>query len=168
MEQSPIDLPPVQKAVGSPVKALFNYEKVSIVADEDYLDKVKSGDPLKLQYYDGALRIFGNYLGKIVTMDGGVYHAQEISFHTPSEHKINGERFPMEMQILHVGKTVGDTAKHLILSFVFKKVPGVYNRFIDSLDFFNLPNPLDKYRDLEKELFLPNIFFTTKEEGKLI
>lgn len=164
-EQSPIDLPPVEKAIGSPVKALFNFDKISYIADEDYEDKVKSGDNLKLQYHQGALRIFGAFLGKTVTMDGGVYHAQKISFHTPSEHTINGERFPMEMQILHVGKTIGDTAKHLVLSFVFKKAPGVYNKFLEALDFFNLPNPLDKSRDLEKDLFLPNIFYNVNEEG---
>jgi len=97
-------------------------------------------------------------------MDGGVFHAQQISFHTPSEHKINGEQFPMEMQITHVGKTIGDTSKHLILSFLFKKSPGVYNKFLESLDFFNLPNPLDKYRDLEKNLFLPNLFYQVNED----
>jgi len=164
LEQSPIDLPPKAKAIGSPVKALFNLEQISNIADEDFEDKVKSGENLRLQFYQGALRIYGQFLGKTVTMDGGVFHAQEISFHTPSEHKINGEEFPMEMQVLHVGKTVGDTAKHLILSFVFKKSPGVYNKFIEALDFFNLPNPLDKYRDLEKNIFLPNIFFQTNEE----
>jgi carbonic anhydrase len=98
-------------------------------------------------------------------MDGGVYQAQQISFHTPSQHRIEGEEFPMEVQITHVGKTQGDTSKHLILSFVFKKAPGVYNKFIDDLDFFNLPNPLDKFRDLEKDLYLPNILFQQGEEG---
>lgn len=98
-------------------------------------------------------------------MDGSVYYAQEISFHTPSEHTINGEQFPLEMQVRHIGKSVGDTSKSLILSFVFKKSPGIYNKFLESLDFFNLPNPLDKVRDLEKSIFLPNIFFQVNEDG---
>ncbi len=166
LEQSPLNLPPTEKAIGSPVKALFNFDKIPKIADEDFEDKVKSGDNLQLQYYEGALRIFAAYLGKTVTMDGGVYYAQQISFHTPSEHRINGEEFPLEMQITHVGKTIGDTAKHMVLSFLFKKSPGIYNKFIEGLDFFNLPNPLDKVRDLEKSIFLPNIFFQTNEEGK--
>jgi len=164
-EQSPINLPPIEKAIGSPVKALFNFEKTSPIADEDFEDKVKSGDNLQLQYFEGALRVFSAYLGKTVTMDGGVYHAQEISFHTPSEHRINDEEFPMEMQILHVGKTIGDTSKFLSISFLFKRQPGVYNKFLESIDFFNLPNPLDKVRDLEKDLFLPNIHFNVNEDG---
>jgi len=99
-------------------------------------------------------------------MDGGVFHAQEISFHTPSQHRVNGEEFPMEMQVVHVGKTIGDTAKHLILSFFFKKSPGVYNKFLEALDFFNLPNPLEKKIDIVKNIFLPNIHFTVNEDGK--
>lgn len=167
MEQSPIDLPPIEKAISSPVKALFDFTKLSNIADEDYKDKVKTGEPLKLEYFEGALRSFSAYFGKTVTMDGAVYHANQISFHTPSEHRINGEQFAMEMQILHKGKTKGDTAKHLILSFLFKKTPGVYNKFLDTLDIFNLPNPLDKFRDLEKNIFLGEIFYSTNEEGKL-
>jgi carbonic anhydrase len=98
-------------------------------------------------------------------MDGSVYHAQEISVHTPSEHTINGERFPLEVVVKHVGKSVGDIAKHLSISFLFKKSPGIYNKFLESLDVFNLPNPLDRSRDLENKIFLPNIFFQTNEDG---
>ncbi len=98
-------------------------------------------------------------------MDGGVYYAQEISFHTPSEHKINGERFPMEIHIVHTGQTVGDTAKHLVLSFLFKRSPGVYSKFIESIEVFNLPNPLDKFRDLQKDIFIPDVFFNENEDS---
>ncbi len=98
-------------------------------------------------------------------MDGGVYYAQEISFHLPSEHKINGERFPMEMNIVCQGQTIGDTAKHLVLSFLFKKSPGVYNKFLEKLNIFNLPNPLDKFRDIQKELFIPDILFNINEDS---
>ena len=138
---------------------------MDILADADLPERgIKEGDNLKLEYHEGALRIYGPYFGKTVTLDGGVYHAQEISFHTPSEHKINGERFQMEMRVVHYGKTVGDTAKQVVLCFLFKKAPGVYNRFIESLETFNLPNPLDKYRELQKRIQLTNIFFNTNED----
>ena len=32
---------------------------------------------------------------------GDVYWLIEISFHTPSDHSINGEHYPMEMQLVH-------------------------------------------------------------------
>jgi carbonic anhydrase len=164
--QSPIDLPTTRKAIGSPVKALFQYDKIPIIAEEDLEEKrIKSGDALKLQYIDNALRIYGPFLGKIVTMDGGVYWAQEISFHTPSEHTINGEKFPLEISIVHYGQSVGDTAKQVVLSFLFKKTAGIYNKFLESLDIFNLPNPLDNFRELQKELFLPDIFFNVSEDS---
>jgi len=98
-------------------------------------------------------------------MDGAVYNAQEISFHMPSEHKINGETFPLEMQIVHQGQSIGDTAKNVIVSFLFKRSPGVYNKFLEQLDVFNLPNPLDKFRDLEKDLFIPDVLFNVNEES---
>ena len=60
-----------------------------------------------------------------VLMDGGVYNAQELSIHTPSEHTINGEKFDVELQIVHYGQTIGDTAKQVIVSFLFKKSPGI-------------------------------------------
>jgi len=144
---------------------LFQFEEVPIEADGDLEDKVKIGDSLKIQYKDGALRIYGPNLGKTVTMDGSVYQAQEISFHTPSEHKIRGVTYPMEIQVTMYGKTVGDTAKQLVLSFLFEKKAGIYNRFIERIDFFNLPNPLDLFRDLSKPLYLPDIFYSMNEEA---
>jgi len=109
--------------------------------------------------------MYGNYFGKVVTMDGAVYHAQEISFHTPSEHKINGETFPIEMQVVHYGQSIGDTAKQVILSFLFKKSPGIYNKFLESIDIFNLPNPLEKEIDLSKDFQIPDLFFNVNEDS---
>ena len=50
-------------------------------------------------------------MGKIVTLDGAIYVAEEIVFHTPSEHTIQGKRFPLEVQIIHYGQSKGDIAK---------------------------------------------------------
>jgi len=109
------------------------------------------------------LRIFHKYFGKIVTLDGAVYHAEEIVFHTPSEHTINGVRYDMEMQIIHYGQTKGDIAKQVVLSFMFERKPGVYNKFIDDVDFFNLPNPLTKEREITNNLFIPKIFYASDD-----
>jgi hypothetical protein len=70
----------------------------------------------------------------------------------------------MEMQVVHYGRSKGDIAKQVILSFLFKKVPGVYNKFIDKLDFFNLPNPLDNYKDLNQDFYIPSVFYTTEDD----
>jgi len=102
-------------------------------------------------------------MGKVITLDGAVYNAEEIVFHTPSEHKINGKRFDMEMQIIHRGVTTGDVAKSLILCILFKKKAGIYNKFIDKLDIFNLPNRGEPFRDIAESLFIPYAYHESKD-----
>ena len=41
----------------------------------------------------------------------------------------------MEMNIVHYGQSIGHTAEQLILSFVFKRAPSVYNKFLEKLEF---------------------------------
>jgi carbonic anhydrase len=164
-EQSPIDLPSKEKALLSELKPLFQYDKISAVATESTVDgSLVAGENIKIRFDRGALRIQHPNMGKIVALDGGVYVAEEIVFHTPSEHTINGVHYDMEMQIIHYGKSVGDIAKQMILSFLFKAKPGVYNKFLDKLDFFNLPNSVDTFRDINQDLFIPSIFYTTEDD----
>jgi len=68
------------------------------------------------------------------------------------------------MQIIHYGKSIGDTLKTVILSFLFKAKPGHFNKFIDKLDFFDLPNPINKARELTHALFIPQILQDSNDE----
>jgi len=97
-------------------------------------------------------------------MDGAIYKAQEIVFHTPAEHLIDGKRYDMEIQIIHNGQTKGDISKQVILSFIFEKKPGVYNKFIDDIDFFTLPNRINKKKDIVNNIYIPKIFFNSESE----
>jgi carbonic anhydrase len=126
---------------------------------------MKQGEPLKIKFIDNSLRIIHENMGKIVTLDGAIYHAQEIVIHTPAEHKIGGKNYDMEVQILHYGMTVGDIAKQVILSFLFEKKAGVYNKFLDDLDIFNLPNTLSKEMDLTTNIFIPKLLFSNEVNG---
>jgi len=150
--QSPIDLPYLESAQSSPVKPLFEYERV------------EKKDGLKIVYKDYSLRIAHKNFGKIVTVNGTGYVAQEIVFKTPSEHTLNGKRFDMEMQVIHNARTQGDVGKTAVLSFLFKAKPGVYNKFIDKLDFFNLPNPIETSREIKETLFIPSILLNSDDE----
>jgi carbonic anhydrase len=164
-EQSPIDLPPKDTAIQSPLKPMFQYEIIGVNATDSTLDGLlDQGMPIKIRYEKGAIRLFHPNLGKIVTLDGGVYVAEEISFHTPSEHKINGKQYDMEMQIVHFGRTKGDIAKQIILSFLFKMVPGVYNKLIDRLDFFNLPNQVETAAEVTQDFYIPTVFFNSDDD----
>ena len=163
--QSPIDLPTKDEATLSPVKPIFQYDFIPAKAEESSIDGlITQGEYIKIRYDRNAIRIPHPNLGKIITDDGGVFQAEEIVFHTPSEHTINGEQLDMEMQIIHYGRTKGDIAKQIVLSFLFKKKPGVYNKFIDKLDFFNLPNSIDNFRDITSDLYIPSVFYNTDDE----
>ncbi len=163
--QSPIDLPTKDAAILSSLRPMLQYTQVSAMATQNTVDGVvTAGEYIKMRYDRGSIRIHHSNMGKIVTNDGGVYIAEEIIFHTPSEHTINGERLDMEMQIIHYGKSKGDIAKQVVLSFLFKAQPGVYNKFLDKLDFFNLPNPTDNFRDITNDFFIPSVFYTTEDE----
>ena len=163
-EQSPIDLPKPSDAIDSPSKPIFDYKKVDkIHLDNSFDGKIRPNTPVKVEYDKEALRIHHENLGKLVTLDGTVYIAEEIVFHTPSEHTINGEKFPLEMQVIHRAATRGDYGKRAVLSFLFKGKAGVYNKFIDTLDFFSLPNPYTKSRNIFEKLFIPNILFNVDD-----
>jgi carbonic anhydrase len=158
LEQSPIDLPPIDKAIESDTKPIFEYDKVDPIMSTDYEPtKLNSGDYNVIIFENEALRIKHPNFGKIITLDGTVYIAQEIVFHTPSEHTIDGVKFDMEMQIIHYGKSTGDSLKSIILSFLFKEKPGAFNKFFEKLEYFNLPNPKNKSRKLSQTLFIPEI-----------
>jgi hypothetical protein len=40
----------------------------------------------------------------------------------------------------------------------------VYNKLIDKLDFFNLPNPTDNFRDLAQDFFIPSVLLNSDED----
>jgi len=106
-------------------------------------------------------------MGKIVAIDGSVYVAEEIVFHTPSEHKINGQQVDMEMQVIHYGRSKGDIANQIVLSILFKSSPGHYNKFLDKIDFFNLPNQMDNIIELQHDFFIPSVFLDSDAEDIL-
>ena len=166
-EQSPINLPPVNKAIGTSVKPLFQYNEIDVVSEEENLlgesISVSNNTNLKLKFNQGTLNIKYKDFGRLVTLDGAIYYAEEIVFHTPAEHTINGKRHEMEMQIIHYGQTKGDTAKQVVLSFLFEKNAGTYNKFIDDLDFFNLPNPMEKEKELKANLHINKLFYNSNE-----
>ena len=164
-EQSPINLPPWKNAIQSPLKPLFQYINVDAKSSYTTLDEtMKEGDYIKIKNIDNAIRIFHKYFGKVVTLDGAVYNAEEIVFHTPAEPTIDGKKFDMEMQVIHYGQTKGDIAKQIVLCFLFVRKPGIYNKFIDDVDFFNLPNPVTKERNIMNSLFIPKVFYSSDED----
>lgn len=165
VEQSPIDLPAVMGAMETQIKPVFVYYDTDAINQYSTLEGVMQANN-KLQIYntENMIHILHHNLGRITTVDGAIYQAQEITFHTPANHKIDGKEFAMEMSIIHFGITKGDIGKQVVLSFVFEAMPGVYNSFLEDLDYFNLPDPVTKKRDLARNLYLPKILYESNED----
>jgi carbonic anhydrase len=161
--QSPIDLPLKEETTNYERKPVFMYDVIPPIADFDINGFINKGENIKILNDKGVLKIKHPNMGTISLDDGTIYQAEEIIFHTPSEHTINGERYDMEMQVIHIGVTPGDINKQAILSFLFTKKPNVFNKFIDNLDFLNLPNEAERYKDLAKELYIPNVLLNADE-----
>ena len=168
-EQSPIDIPNGSETVYSPITPLFTFEPISAKSEITTLDgELKANENVKIKYFKNALRILHPNLGKIVTLDGSVYIGEEIVFHTPAEHKINGKAFDMEMQVIYYGRSKGDIAKQVVLSFIFEKKPGAYNKFLDDIDYFSLPNAANPERDIIHDLFIPKVFLASNYDSEVI
>lgn len=122
---------------------------------------------MKLELKENLLRIMHPDMGKLITVDGAIYQAQEINFHTPSEHDINGRKYDMEVSILHFGMTQGDIAKQATLNFLFEKAPGVENPFLEDLDYFDLPGPLHKSKEIKDMIYINKINVKPEEVGDI-
>lgn len=165
IEQSPIDIPEISNIIESPVTPYFEFRNVAAKSPISSIDgELKTNENVKVKYMKNAVRILHNDFGKIVTLDGSVYQGEEVVFHTPSEHKIGGKQMDMEMQVIYYGKSKGDIAKQVVLSFLFEQRPGIYNRFLEDVDIFNLPSEASPEKDLKHDLFIPKIFSTTEDE----
>ena len=159
-QQSPIDLPYKEGAVHTTVKPFFNFVTVDPPQSYDTSDPAAQ---MNMILQDNMIKIFHKNFGTAATLDGAVYRAQEITFHTPGEHTIQGKVFEMEMQVIFYGESVGDIAKQLILSFPIQKTPGAQNKFFNDLPFDDLPSNEYKRKPIRNKLYIPKIFYNDKD-----
>ena len=164
-EQSPIDLPKVVDAIDSTIKPMMDYAPVKESGLDPTVDEsIDKEGKLRIILKENLLRIFADKFGRLVTLDGAIFHATEINIHAPSEHTLNGKKYDLEVTIMHSGVSVGDIAKSASVSFLFEKAPGKYNGFIEELDIFDLPSTLNTVRDLKNSVSVANIFKTDEKE----
>lgn len=57
--------------------------------------------------------------GSLASFDGMDYTLQQIHFHTPSEHQVDGVTYPMEMHMVHT--LDDDTARYLVIGVLFRE-----------------------------------------------
>lgn len=164
--QSPINIP-LADTVLSPTKPMFKFQKALKVIDIKASDgEVYDSRELKIKLVKNTFRIKANF-GKIVKPDSSVYFCFELIIHSGSEHKLDHKNYAMEIQLICEGKSVNDLDKHVVMVFLFNKKPGVFNPFIDDIDFFNLPKQENEEVTINNDLFIPKIFknlFELKQE----
>lgn len=56
---------------------------------------------------------------RFITVDGNTFSLKQFHFHTPSEHHINGEYFPLEMHIVHESTDNTTDKKLAVLGILF-------------------------------------------------
>lgn len=70
---------------------MFNYQNIS----KNFLEAYYETNLFKVRSEEG------HSFGTLKDVDGTLYEAYEIHFHTPGEHKVNGLQIDMEVQVIH-------------------------------------------------------------------
>jgi carbonic anhydrase len=86
-------------------------------------------DPLQLSYKPSKIRLqhtdhafhVSYDPGSVMTLNGNRYALTQSTFHTPSEHWIDGSPAPMEMQLTHISPDL--PGSRVILSILFAEGP---------------------------------------------
>ena len=112
--QTPIDLPASGQA--SPFKSIErNYNSTAV-------NYVNNGHTIQVDYDKGST----------LKLDGKQYDLAQFHFHSPSEHKINGQAFSMELHLVHkaadnslavVGIMLNEGAENPFLAKFWDKMP---------------------------------------------
>lgn len=87
--------------------------------------------------------------GTIIDIDYAEYSCNEIRFHTPAEHTIDGRKYDMEIQFIYHPISEGDYKKKAGLVFLVQQKPGKNNDFFNFMDFLELPNIYKEKMDLK-------------------
>jgi carbonic anhydrase len=96
---------------------------------------------LKMENNGHTVKVFGNGLiGDYILLLGRRYKLQQFHFHSLSEHRVNGEQFPMEAQFVHKD----DAGHYLILAVLFRI--GAENSALNQLGFSLIPRKGSRMR----------------------
>lgn len=128
--------------------ALFQFMPVS---SEDY-DMVWEDNTVKLKCKEEKCT---KPMAKVIDYDYSEFEARELHFKTPSEHTINGQYYPMEIQAIFWPISQQAFRDKLIVSWLVESTPGGTNQFMDKLDLLNLPSKSNtKIKISEKPVML--------------
>ncbi|CAA7026246.1 unnamed protein product [Microthlaspi erraticum] len=101
--QSPIDLTDKRVLIDHHLGSLHSH----------YLP---SNATIKNRGHDIMLKFEGGNAGLGITINGTEYQLQQIHWHSPSEHTINGKRFFLEEHMVHQSKD----GRNAVVAFFYK------------------------------------------------
>jgi carbonic anhydrase len=154
--QSPINIIKTNEREGMTWK--LDYKSTSFrIAHNDHVDDIiDNGHTIQISVDSGSTFTFGDKL----------YYLKQFHFHTPSEHTLDGERFPMEMHFVHQASD-GSLA---VVGVLFKEGKVVNENF--SMIIRNLPDAKGEVKhftdsNLELKLHVPKVNFAYHYVGSL-
>jgi carbonic anhydrase len=122
------------------------------LAETDTLSKPVfhyAGIPFKMENNGHTIELVPSDQSNYITIDTVDYVLQQVHFHAPSEHQINGESFAMEAHLVHkdsqgaiavVGILIAPGGEHEVLKEAFAKLP---KEITHEEDLVALDQPID-------------------------
>jgi len=136
-QQSPIDLPVSAPTAEEDLMMFLKYPEFRSSATIYH-----NGNSIALTMPENFRAGFG--LGKgsdtpkdFQSEDADAYRLWQVNFHSPSEHTINGERMPLEMQMMHQQVTGGEGLAVVVV--LFSAQPNAYGALLDAIIGKGLP-----------------------------
>lgn len=131
--QSPIDL--VADADAELPELVFEYDQPGTLLE------INTGHAIQENVNPG------NYL----LVRGERFELKQFHFHSPSEHRVNGEVFPMEVHLVHQNQD----GEYAVVGLLFEE--GESNELLDRLPSFRAERGEDPYADpVDYNLLIPN------------
>jgi len=93
-QQSPIDLSGAKRQNFDGMELGFPTAHLKIIHQTHVVDAIDNGHTIQINYDGGETFKIGNES----------YALRQYHFHSPSEHTVNGRRYPMEMHLVHLSK----------------------------------------------------------------
>lgn len=114
-----------RSAVQSPVNIITEDIIEARLADIQY-----EYEPFSMKIVDNGhtIQVFGTE-NSFITVEGTRYQFRQFHFHYPSEHKIDGEEYPMEMHLVHQE----EGTSNLVVLGIFLEESGTTNEFLQKV-----------------------------------